>query len=193
MKEIFRRRPDQIWIPGRCLFHVDKLSSAHVYLRLQPGQNWENIDQTLLDDCAQLVKANSIEGNKKNDITIIYTPWDNLKKTGGMETGQVTFHNHKKVKRVYVEKRANEVVNRLNKTKIESYPDLAQEKVQRDKIDRQAVRKQELEQDKVNREASAKARKAKEEIDNLFSERNMVSNYRDTEVEDIDAAEEDFM
>jgi hypothetical protein len=51
-----------------------------------------------------------------------------------------------KVKRVYVEKRANEVVNRLNKTKIESYPDLAQEKVQRDKIDRQAVRKQELEQ-----------------------------------------------
>lgn len=179
--------PEDVW------FHVDKLSSAHVYLRLQPGQDWENIDQSLLDDCAQLVKANSIEGNKKNDITIIYTPWNNLKKTGGMETGQVTFHSHKKVKRVYIEKRANDIVNRLNKTKVESYPDLAQEKIQRDKIDRVASRKQELEQDKINREASTKARKAKEEIDNLFSERNMVSNYRDTEVDDIDAAEEDFM
>jgi hypothetical protein len=40
-------------------------------------------------------------GNKKNDITIIYTPWDNLKKTGGMETGQVTFHNHKKVSLIW--------------------------------------------------------------------------------------------
>ncbi|CAO3665386.1 unnamed protein product [Umbelopsis ramanniana] len=174
-------------------FHVDKLSSAHVYLRLQPGESWSNIPQELLDDCAQLVKANSIEGNKKNDITIIYTPWANLKKTEGMDTGQVTFHNNKQVKRVYVEKRANDIVNRLNKTKVEKFPDLAQEKIQRDKLDRQASRHKELQQDQINREASAKARKAKEEIDNLFSERNMVSNYRETEVEDIDAAEEDFM
>ncbi|KAG2176705.1 hypothetical protein INT44_007369 [Umbelopsis vinacea] len=174
-------------------FHVDKLSSAHVYLRLQPGESWASIPQALLDDCAQLVKANSIEGNKKNDITIIYTPWANLKKTEGMDTGQVTFHNNKQVKRVYVEKRANEIVNRLNKTKVEKFPDLAQEKVQRDKLDRQASRQKDLQQDKINREASAKARKAKEEIENLFSERNMVSNYRETEVEDIDAAEEDFM
>ncbi|CAO3687167.1 unnamed protein product [Umbelopsis vinacea] len=174
-------------------FHVDKLSSAHVYLRLQIGQSWNDIPSQVLEDCAQLVKANSIEGNKKNDITIIYTPWANLKKTAGMETGQVTFHNNKQVKRVYVEKRSNEIVNRLNKTKVESFPDLAQERVQRDKLDRHSIRQKELEQDKLNREASAKARKAKEEIDNLFSERNMVSNYRETEVEDIDAAEEDFM
>lgn len=179
--------PEDVW------FHVDKLSSAHVYLRLQLGQSWTDIPSQVLEDCAQLVKANSIEGNKKNDITIIYTPWANLKKTAGMETGQVTFHNHKQVKRVYVEKRVNEIVNRLNKTKVESFPDLAQEKIQRDKLDRHAIRQKELEQDKINREASAKAQKAKEEIDNLFSERNMVSNYRETEVEDIDAAEEDFM
>ncbi|KAI8580801.1 hypothetical protein K450DRAFT_173260 [Umbelopsis ramanniana AG] len=132
-------------------FHVDKLSSAHVYLRLQPGESWANIPQDLLDDCAQLVKANSIEGNKKNDITIIYTPWANLKKTEGMDTGQVTFHNNKQVKRVYVEKRANEIVNRLNKTKVEKFPDLAQEKIQRDKLDRQASRQKDLQQVKQNK------------------------------------------
>jgi hypothetical protein len=43
-------------------FHVDNLSSAHVYLRLPEGQSWENVDQSLLVDCAQLTKANSIEG-----------------------------------------------------------------------------------------------------------------------------------
>lgn len=100
-------------------FHVDKMSSAHVYVRLQPGQTWDDIPSQVIEDCAQLVKANSIEGspgvfhaffglqqltllgillgNKKNNVTVIYTPWDNLKKTPGMETGQVTFHNHKKV------------------------------------------------------------------------------------------------
>ena len=43
-------------------FHVDNLSSAHIYVRLPEGQDWESIDQGLLVDCAQLTKANSIEG-----------------------------------------------------------------------------------------------------------------------------------
>jgi predicted ribosome quality control (RQC) complex YloA/Tae2 family protein len=43
-------------------FHVDNLSSAHIYVRLPEGENWENISQDLLTDCAQLTKANSIEG-----------------------------------------------------------------------------------------------------------------------------------
>lgn len=43
-------------------FHVDKLSSAHIYLRLAEGVDWEKIPQDLLIDCAQLTKANSIEG-----------------------------------------------------------------------------------------------------------------------------------
>lgn len=43
-------------------FHVDNLSSAHVYLRLRDGEQWDNIPQPLLEDCAQLTKANSIEG-----------------------------------------------------------------------------------------------------------------------------------
>jgi len=41
---------------------VDKLSSAHVYLRMHKGQTMEMISPELLEDCAQLVKANSIQG-----------------------------------------------------------------------------------------------------------------------------------
>lgn len=48
---------------GVCRFHVDKLSSAHVYLRLHKGQTIESITPELLEDCAQLVKANSIQGS----------------------------------------------------------------------------------------------------------------------------------
>lgn len=50
-----------------------------------------------------------------------------------MATGQVGFKDNKKVKRVYVEKRENAVINRLNKTKVEKHPDLAQEKQDRQK------------------------------------------------------------
>lgn len=114
-------------------FHVDKLSSAHIYLRMQDGQSWEDLPQDLLMDLAQLTKANSIEGNKKDNITIIYTPWSNLKKDGSMDVGQVTFHNQRKVKRVLVPARENPIVNRLNKTKVERKPDLKEEKEDRQK------------------------------------------------------------
>lgn len=42
-----------------------KLSSAHVYLRQsddQPHGEWDRLPSALVDDAAQLVKANSIEG-----------------------------------------------------------------------------------------------------------------------------------
>jgi hypothetical protein len=50
--------PQDVW------FHVDKVSSAHVYLRLNPGQTLDDVDMTVIEDAAQLVKANSITGNK---------------------------------------------------------------------------------------------------------------------------------
>jgi predicted ribosome quality control (RQC) complex YloA/Tae2 family protein len=49
-------------------FHVDNLSSAHVYVRLRDGESWDNIPQELLVDCAQLTKANSIEGQLQSDF-----------------------------------------------------------------------------------------------------------------------------
>ena len=36
-------------------------------------------------------------GNKMNNIEVVYTMWENLKKTGGMDVGQVGFHKHKEV------------------------------------------------------------------------------------------------
>ncbi|KAJ6844142.1 coiled-coil domain-containing protein 25 isoform X2 [Iris pallida] len=117
--------PEDIW------FHVDKMSSAHVYLRMNKGQTIDDLSEGLLEDCVQLVKANSIQGNfcnKVNNIEVVYTPWYNLKKTASMDVGQVGFHNSKMVRTVKVEKRLNEVVNRLNKTKVERKPDLKAER-----------------------------------------------------------------
>jgi len=105
-----------------------QLSSAHVYLRLPDGVTIDAIDAGVLEDCAQLVKYNSIEGNRTNGVMIVYTGWANLKKSGDMATGQVGFHGHKAVHRTRVDKRDNAIVNRLNKTKAERFPDLAAEK-----------------------------------------------------------------
>ena len=44
---------------------------------------------SIIEDAAQLVKYNSIQGNKMNDIDVVYTMWGNLHKTEGMEVGQV--------------------------------------------------------------------------------------------------------
>lgn len=49
-------------------FHVDNLSSAHIYVRLPDGETWDKISEPLLIDCAQLTKANSIEGEQLNVI-----------------------------------------------------------------------------------------------------------------------------
>jgi hypothetical protein len=40
-----------------------------------------------------------IIGNKKDNVTVIYTPWSNLKKDGSMAVGQVGFKDQKKVHR----------------------------------------------------------------------------------------------
>lgn len=76
---------------------MDDLSSAHVYLKPQDGWTLDTIPEEVLVDCAQLVKANSIEGNKKNDVRIVYTPASNLRKEPSFEAGQVSYHNTKLV------------------------------------------------------------------------------------------------
>lgn len=98
-------------------FHADNLSSAHVYLRLAPGQAWDALPPALVEECAQLTKANSIEGNKKDNVNIIYTPWSNLHKNAGMATGQVGFVDPKMTKTTHVPTRLNGTINRLLKTR----------------------------------------------------------------------------
>ncbi|KAF9232314.1 cytoplasmic protein [Melanogaster broomeanus] len=177
--------PQDVW------FHVDKLSSAHVYLRMSEAVTWETIPQVLLTDCAQLVKANSIEGNKKDNLTIIYTPADNLKKQGDMAVGQVSFHKDKRVKRIHVPKRENPIVNRLNKTKVEKQVDHEQEKI--DRIKKENVGKRAIAAQKKKEEAElAKQReeeKAARSYDTLFN----VEEDEDAPKLTGKAIEEDFM
>jgi len=104
-------------------------------LKLQ-GQTIDDIPSAVLEDAAQLVKANSIEGNKMNDIDVVYTMWSNLKKTQGMEVGQVGFHKDKDVRKIHVAKRVNTIVNRLNKTKRSEQVNFSAEREQRDRNER---------------------------------------------------------
>jgi len=184
----------QFGLPCDVWFHVDKLSSAHVYLRLPEGHSWEHIPEALLIDCCQLVKANSIEGCKKSNVGIVYTPWDNLKKTADMVDGQVSFHDRKRVKKALVEKRINEITNRLNKTKEESFPDIEGE--QKAYFAAEAAKKKA--EAKAERDAEeariAALRKEKEErsYDRLFDEEKMESNQLGDDV-DYREIEDDFM
>lgn len=114
--------------PKNLWFHVDKHSSAHLYLQLSKEDQAKTfdklqVDSLVLDQIAQLTKANSIKANKLNNITIIYTPVDNLHTDGSMDVGTVTFHNPQKVKRIHVSKKDNAVVNKVNKTKREGTTD----------------------------------------------------------------------
>lgn len=176
-------------------FHVDKLSSAHIYLRMAEGDSWEAIPNDLLTDLGQLTKANSIEGNKKDNITIIYTPWSNLKKDGSMAAGQVSFKDQRKVKRILIVQRENAIVNRLNKTRVEKMqPDLFQEKEEhlrqlrkREQAARQERKKEEA---KVAKERSEKKWQKDHAYDDLFSEENMESSSNQNRP---DNWEDDFM
>lgn len=57
-----------------------------------------------------------------------------------MATGQVGFKDQKLVKKVFVEKRENTVVNRLNKTRVEKFPDLRAEKEEKERGERREER-----------------------------------------------------
>ncbi|KAJ3091899.1 hypothetical protein HK100_007071 [Physocladia obscura] len=177
-------------------FHAANLSSAHVYLRMPDGMSWDAIPEPLLVDAAQLTKANSIEGNKLDNQTIIYTPWSNLKKQAGMETGQVTFHKNNLVKKVFLRKRENDIVNRLNKTKREEYPDLLAMKVAKlrelREVQRALEKKMKLEELEKKKEYArlAELRSYKGVVDD---EENMRSNRSYESGKTVKEMEEDFM
>uniref|UniRef100_K1S058 Transcription factor RFX3 n=1 Tax=Magallana gigas TaxID=29159 RepID=K1S058_MAGGI len=167
--------PEDVW------FHVDKVSSAHVYLRLHLNETLDDVPQSVIDDCAQLVKANSISGNKMNNIDVVYTMWANLKKTQGMDVGQVGFFKDKEVRKVKVEKRINEIVNRLNKTKTEDHPDFRQLREDRDREEREDQKKKMADQRKREKEAEDQKKREAEtrSYANLMRAENMTSNRDD--------------
>ncbi|KAM7459392.1 hypothetical protein LguiA_036386 [Lonicera macranthoides] len=182
--------PEDIW------FHVDKMSSAHVYVRLHKGQTIDGISEGLLEDCAQLVKANSIQGNKVNNVDVVYTPWQNLKKTASMDVGQVGFHNSKMVHTVRVEKRINEVINRLNKTKVERTSDLkaeheavsVAERADRKLQLRDKKRREDIEKMEKEKQADMRSYKNLMVADKMTSNKDIASTHKS-----LQELEEDFM
>lgn len=175
--------PEDVW------FHVHKHSSAHVYLRLKPGQTIDDIPNAVIEDAAQLVKANSIAGNKINNIEVVYTMWHNLKKTAAMEVGEVSFYKDKDVRKIRVDKRLNEIVNRLNKTKTETHPDFRAEREQRDALERDD-QKQVL---RLRRDAEKEDERKRKEEAELRSYSSLMSGDKMRTNQDDGNDSDDFM
>ncbi|KAF5797969.1 putative NFACT, RNA-binding domain-containing protein [Helianthus annuus] len=135
-------------------------------------------------------------GNKVNNIDVVYTPWQNLKKTPSMDVGQVGFHNNKSVRTVRVEKRINEVVNRLNRTKVERKPDLkaereavnAAERAERKQLLRDKKRREEMERLEKERQAEVRSYKNLMVADKMTSNKEIASTQKS-----LQELEEDFM
>ncbi|NXO46219.1 CCD25 protein, partial [Locustella ochotensis] len=154
-------------------FHVDKLSSAHVYLRLHKGQTMDDIPKEVLSDCAHLVKANSIQGCKLSAVTVVYTPWSNLRKTPDMDVGQIGFHRQKDVRSVRVERRPSEQLRRLERTRVERFPDLAAERESRDRQERGVEELHRAEREELRRKKELEELRS---YSSLMKAENMSSN-----------------
>jgi hypothetical protein len=191
--------PEDVW------FHVDRHSSAHVYIRLLEGQtSLDDIPEEVIEDCAQLTKLNSIEGCKLNDVQIVYTMWSNLKKTGDMATGQVSFHDRRACRYTVVKRRKNEICNLLNKSKREENPNFAELRDARDRAEIQQKKKHAQKQrldDKAQRLEADKERDVKTyagvfEADKMQSNAEVLDKMKQAGKSDIDACrdmEDDFM
>jgi vacuolar-type H+-ATPase subunit I/STV1 len=171
-------------------FHVDDLSSAHVYLRMKPGMTLDDLSEDIKLECASLVKANSIAGCKLNSVYVVYTRWKNLKKTNQMVEGQVSYHRPENVRRMKVEKN-NAIVNKINKTKEEKYPDLYQ--MQQDRLreiqqQKKAFMKAEEKRKKLE-ELQRKKEKEEKSYDRIFEKGGMISNSELDATADNTAAE----
>mmetsp|Transcript_12804 Transcript_12804/g.18898 ORF Transcript_12804/g.18898 Transcript_12804/m.18898 type:complete len:214 (-) Transcript_12804:240-881(-) len=183
--------PEDVW------FHVDDLSSAHVYLRQNKGEKLDDISAELLNDCCQLVKANSIKGCKMSSVDIVYTRWRNLKKTADMVVGQIGFKDETRVRKVKCE-RCQPVVNRLNRTKEERFPDLSAEQQERAS---EARREQKAKYREIKKKEAEEKQKWEEEsqarsYDLMMDETKMESNASMKASVDQTAAveyEDDFM
>lgn len=174
---IRKSHPKNLW------FHVDKHSSAHLYLKLdaeQQGQKFEDLhlDEGLLTQIGQLTKANSIKANKLNNITIIYTPVDNLRSDGLMDVGTVTFVNPQKLKRIHIAKKDNAIINKLNKTKTEILTQEFEKELEkeilawkRDKKNQEKAAEQESKE--IQREYEQQKKFNKDPYGDLFTEENL--------------------
>mmetsp|Transcript_51952 Transcript_51952/g.137209 ORF Transcript_51952/g.137209 Transcript_51952/m.137209 type:complete len:232 (+) Transcript_51952:2-697(+) len=200
--------PEDIW------FHVDSLSSAHVYLRLPAGsmdlaglKDKAVAKQKLLDmiasvpapivnEMCQLTKANSIDGCKLERCDVVYTPFLNLRKDVGMDTGSVGFKDEA-FRTVTKCEKDKEIIKILEKTRTERKVDFVKEKEQRDEEERMRRRKN-IEADKLKEKEDAKKSAEEKELKSYTTLQTleMSSNAHASKtgtLEECREIEEDFM
>eukprot|EP00406_Dinophysis_acuminata_P042563 CAMPEP_0179309454 /NCGR_PEP_ID=MMETSP0797-20121207/51663_1 /TAXON_ID=47934 /ORGANISM="Dinophysis acuminata, Strain DAEP01" /LENGTH=227 /DNA_ID=CAMNT_0021019165 /DNA_START=1 /DNA_END=683 /DNA_ORIENTATION=+ len=196
--------PEDIW------FHVDKLSSAHVYLRLPPGSMdlsgvkdkaalqsaLSSVPEKIVSEMCQLTKANSIDGCKAAECDVVYTPFLNLKKEERMDTGQVGFKDEAFRILVRNVEKDKDIVKALEKTRCEKKVDFVKEKEQRDNEERTRRRKFIEEEKRLKKEEENKHREEKElktyaVMESLEKAPNLVN--KSGTVEECRELEEDFM
>lgn len=106
-----------------------------------------------------------------------------------MATGQVSFHNPKQVKKVFIAVRQNPIVNRLNKTRVEKFPDLQAEKEEilkkQRKEERRAREEKKLAEKKERQEREQLKWQKEHAYDDLFSEENMMQSSNQDRGEDF--------
>ena len=180
--------PEDVW------FHVDNLSSAHVYLRCPLGMTWDKLPPAVVNQCCQIVKNNSIEGCERAEVAVIYTPFPNLHKDPQtMQVGAVAYHDRKKVKRVMVKKN-RELVKKLEKTKsADTAVDHAKERTRRDE---EETRRNKKAFKKAKQEEAALLKRRKEDsyaksYDRLFEDDDAMEAHSNQKKSAMEYAEED--
>lgn len=117
MIKLFYKEMNAVW------FHVNNYSSSHVYMLLKDSiksdvKLLDYVTQHHINDAMQLCKSNSVAGNKLQQVEIVLTPFINLKKSGDMDPGQVSFKSTRFLNYFTCYARDNSVLNRLEKTKL---------------------------------------------------------------------------
>ncbi|OEJ88800.1 Protein JLP2 [Hanseniaspora uvarum] len=117
MIKLFYKEMNAVW------FHVNNYSSSHVYMLLKsPIKSDVKLSDLVshqhINDAMQLCKSNSVAGNKLQQVEIVSTPFTNLKKSGDMDPGQVSFKSTRFLSYFTCYARDNTVLNRLEKSKL---------------------------------------------------------------------------
>ena len=179
-------------------FHVDNLSSAHVYLRLGDSESIESVPNECIEECAILVKKNSIEGCKKEKVDVCYTPWTNLRNSKSTEVGQVAFNDEKFVFKTKATKEKSKcVLPKLSKTMRDvPNPDLENERRKYD-LKKKKEKKEWMEKEEARRkreEAEMRADLAARDYKLLDLEDKKTTNKALAEkYTTAEEAEDDFM
>jgi hypothetical protein len=136
------------------------------------GQKLEDMNPDAIAEMCQLVKNNSIEGSKASKVDVIYTEFENLRKTSTMDIGTVSFHDQKAVIKIKNVERDRDIVKNIEKSKTEAYPDLEQMRKDRDLEEKNRRRKEAKDRELKEKEE----KKHKQDEADLLSYKTFMNN-----------------